>query len=228
MRVVCSADTYTRSSHPNHTGHPLLTPWRVGRREAEHSPPPIGGRPKLNCNIDDNGDAYFRCSNRKEATSRSNRFRDVSGLKVFGREASHPGSCADLIKIVRNQCALKLTFSLSARASARVYEMKECCAAFYFCSLLVLTETERHRPEIFIATEDAMARGISRAPTRFRNFARYTPTYFRSINIIISFVSLGRSYFFQKQKTKKNMDLLKLHLNSLFRRETISDWISFA
>lgn len=61
-----------------------LTFRREGKRETEKDrrkreekrerepPPPIAGRPKLNCGIDDNGNAYFRCSNReKEATPRS-------------------------------------------------------------------------------------------------------------------------------------------------------------
>jgi len=114
-------------------------------------------------------------------------------LESFQRRGIASGSCASLVKNVRNQCALKLAFSLGARArvSTRVQEMKECCAAFYFCSLLMLTETESYRSfEIFITTEDVNGTGdfeSSHAILQFRSI-------YANARISAQLISLSPSY----------------------------------
>jgi len=97
--------------------------------------------------------------------------------------------------------------------------MKECCAAFYFCSLLVLT-----------GNGEALVWNIYRDGKRqrhggFRELGFVISLDIRqrisaSINIIIFFISLGRSYFFQKEKTKKN--LIRIYRSYiLFRHDMI-------
>ena len=80
MRVVCSADTYTRSSHPNRGVALSLTPDRLA--------PPLSAVAKLNCNIDDNGEAYFKPRARieKRASEKNERETERERERERGRE----------------------------------------------------------------------------------------------------------------------------------------------